>query len=54
MEAEDNIQLQATVAIDGVQDLLLKTGFNKLITSTDKKRLILCNCRFPPDGQGQI
>lgn len=32
MSAEGNDQLQATLAIDEVQDLLLQTGFNKPIT----------------------
>ena len=33
MGAEDTAQLQATLAIDEIQDLLLQTGFNKPITS---------------------
>lgn len=33
MGAEYTAQLQATLAIDEIQDLLLQTGFNKPITS---------------------
>ena len=32
MDAEDDTQLQATLAIDEIQDFLLQTGFNKPIT----------------------
>ena len=32
MGAEDNAQLQATLAVDEIQDFLLQTGFNKPIT----------------------